>query len=144
MQPQLGRRSPHLGRFPPDQRADTSTATKTAAPLPGAAGARGATVNQPPKSVVREIRTPRSVGTGGGRPPPVTRWASSNGRSYREHQRPVAARTRHIVLAFRINRMKKRVTDAGEQTQVCIQKLWVSHLQSGYAPKRRAPCTFHP
>src|ERR1019366_5516065 len=30
--------------------------------------------NQLPKSVVREIRTPRSVGTGGGRPPPVTRW----------------------------------------------------------------------
>src|SRR5882672_7376983 len=74
MQPQLGRRSPHVGRFPPDQRADTSTATKTAATLPGAAGSRGATVNQPPKSVVREICTPRSVGTGGGRPPPVTRW----------------------------------------------------------------------
>ena len=36
-------------------------------------------VNQLPKSVVREIRTPRSVGTGGGRPPPVTRWA------HREH-----------------------------------------------------------
>jgi predicted dienelactone hydrolase len=31
-------------------------------------------VNQLPKSVVRESRTPRSVGTGGGRPPPVTRW----------------------------------------------------------------------
>src|ERR1700730_681289 len=30
-------------------------------------------VKQRPKSVVREIRTPRSVGTGGGRPPPVTR-----------------------------------------------------------------------
>src|ERR1700737_3639323 len=30
-------------------------------------------VTQLPKSVVREIRTPRSVGTGGGRPPPVTR-----------------------------------------------------------------------
>ncbi len=28
-------------------------------------------VNQLPKSVVREIRTPRSVGIGGGRPPPV-------------------------------------------------------------------------
>src|ERR1035441_5174826 len=87
MQPQLGRRSPHLGRFPPDQRADTSTATKTAAPLGAAAGPRGATVNQPPKSVVREIRTPRSVGTGGGRPPPVTRWASSNGRPYRNPKR---------------------------------------------------------
>jgi hypothetical protein len=40
--------------------------------------------------VVREIRTPRSVGTGGGRPPPVTRWASSNGRPYRN---PKAAAT---------------------------------------------------
>jgi hypothetical protein len=28
-------------------------------------------VNQLPKSEVREIRTPRSVGTAGGRPPPV-------------------------------------------------------------------------
>ena len=27
-------------------------------------------------TVVREIRTPRSVGTGGGRPPPVTRWCA--------------------------------------------------------------------
>src|SRR5258705_2718780 len=84
MQPQLGRRSPHVGRFPPDQRADTSTATKTAATLSGAAGSRGATVNQLPKSVVRQICTPRSVGTGGGRPPPVTRWARSNPRPYRD------------------------------------------------------------
>src|SRR5664280_3492333 len=91
MQPQLGRRSPHLGRFPPDQRAGTSTATKTAASLPGAAGSRSATVNQPPKSVVREIRTPRSVGTGGGRPPPVTRWASSNGRLYRNPSQIMAS-----------------------------------------------------
>ena len=41
-------------------------------------------VKQRPKSVVREIRTPRSVGTGGGRPPPVPRWALSNGCPYRE------------------------------------------------------------
>src|SRR5262245_15490810 len=34
-------------------------------------------VNQLPKSVVREIRTPPSFGTGGGRPPPVTRWAGA-------------------------------------------------------------------
>ena len=33
-------------------------------------------VNQLPKSVVREIRTPRSVGAGGGRLPPATRWRS--------------------------------------------------------------------
>src|ERR1019366_2419883 len=32
-------------------------------------------VNQLPKSVVREIRTPRSVGAGGGRPPPGDRRA---------------------------------------------------------------------
>jgi hypothetical protein len=44
-------------------------------------------VNQLPKSVVREIRTPRSVGAGGGRPPPATRWAVSNDRPYRTSQR---------------------------------------------------------
>src|SRR5713101_5078219 len=43
-------------------------------------------VNQLPKSVVREIRTPRSVGAGGGRPPPATRWARRNPRPYRDHQ----------------------------------------------------------
>src|SRR5229473_5497026 len=37
-------------------------------------------VNQLPKSVVREIRTPRSVGAGGGRPPPATRWARDETR----------------------------------------------------------------
>src|SRR5439155_23091233 len=41
-------------------------------------------VNQLPKSVVREIRTPRSVGAGGGRPPPATRWAAGNSRPYRK------------------------------------------------------------
>jgi len=41
-------------------------------------------VNQLPKSVVREIRTPRSVGAGGGRPPPATRWVLSNEHPYRE------------------------------------------------------------
>ena len=43
-------------------------------------------VNQLPKSVVREIRTPRSVGAGGGRPPPATRWARRNPRPYRDHR----------------------------------------------------------
>jgi hypothetical protein len=42
-------------------------------------------VNQLPKSVVREIRKPRSVGAGGGRPPPATRWARRNPRPYRDH-----------------------------------------------------------
>ena len=43
-------------------------------------------VNQLPKSVVREIRTPRSVGAGGGRPPPATRWARGNSRPYRDRR----------------------------------------------------------
>src|SRR6202048_4727046 len=38
-------------------------------------------VNQLPKSVVREIRTPRSVGAGGGRPPPATRWGEEKSSS---------------------------------------------------------------
>src|ERR1700738_177630 len=46
-------------------------------------------VKQRPKSVVREIRTPRSVGTGGGRPPPVTRWAPSNGGPYRNREKKI-------------------------------------------------------
>ena len=41
-------------------------------------------VNQLPKSVVREICTPRSVGAGGGQLPPATRWARGNSRPYRE------------------------------------------------------------
>src|ERR1700681_3507317 len=44
-------------------------------------------VNQLPKSGVRKLRTPRSVGAGGGRPPPATRWARRNPRPYRDHGR---------------------------------------------------------
>ena len=42
-----------------------------------AAKKKSSAVKHLPKSVVREIRTLRSVGTGGGRPPPVTRWVAS-------------------------------------------------------------------
>jgi hypothetical protein len=41
-------------------------------------------VKQPLKSVVREIRTLRSVGAGGGQPPPATRWLAGNRRLYPE------------------------------------------------------------
>jgi hypothetical protein len=34
---------------------------------------------------VRQIRTLRSVGAGGGQLPPATRWAISNGRPYRDN-----------------------------------------------------------
>src|SRR5258707_7407915 len=59
----------------------------------------GKAVNQLPKSVVREIRTPRSVGAGGGRPPPATRWAPSNGRPYRD-PRPGADILSQTLLAL--------------------------------------------
>ena len=72
-EPQLGRATLYLGEVPPDQSKDAVTEPKAASPLPGVAGSCSA-VNHLPKSVVREIRTLRSVGTGGGRPPPVTRW----------------------------------------------------------------------
>src|SRR6202022_911898 len=54
-------------------------------------------VNQLPKSGGREIRPPRAVGAGGGRPPPATRWAVSNDRPYRASQRafPILTLTRH-------------------------------------------------
>ena len=41
-------------------------------------------MKQRSKSVVRQIRTLRSVGAGGGRLPPATRWARSNARPYRD------------------------------------------------------------
>lgn len=55
----------HVGAIQPDQSSATATATKACASLPGIAGSRGV-VNQSLKSVVREIRTLRSVGTRGG------------------------------------------------------------------------------
>jgi hypothetical protein len=55
-------------------------------------------VNQLPKSVVREIRTPRSVGAGGGQLPPATRWARGNSRPYRESRSGSAKPTRLTQL----------------------------------------------
>jgi hypothetical protein len=72
VQPELGR-AHHVGHVPPDQTAATDLATKAVPSLSGVTSSRSA-VNHLLKSVVREIRTLRSVGTGGGRPPPVIRW----------------------------------------------------------------------
>src|SRR6202790_822306 len=60
-------------------------------------------VTQLPKSVVREIRTPRSVGAGGGRPPPATRWARRNPRPYRESCRVFLSLTHlgHVLPPIR-------------------------------------------
>jgi len=56
-------------------------------------------VNQLPKSVVREIRTPRSVGAGGGQLPPATRWARGNSRPYRESSRRPSRSRRSAMRA---------------------------------------------
>jgi hypothetical protein len=76
-------------------------------------------VNQPPKSVVREIRTPRSVGAGGGRPPPATRWAAGNSGPYREGGRFDPQQTFGLV-SFRRGWFWRY--------PVC------PHLQNGYCP----------
>src|ERR1700686_4584053 len=67
-----------VGHVPPDQTAATDLATKAVPSLSGVTSSRSA-VNHLLKSVVREICTLRSVGTGGGRPPPVTRWVALRG-----------------------------------------------------------------
>ena len=77
-------RLPCLGSPPADQGAVAVTATKAVSPLSGVTSSRGA-VNQLLKSVVRENCTLRSVGAGGGRLPPATRWVFSNGHSYRDN-----------------------------------------------------------
>ena len=60
--------------IPTDQGTVPSVATKPVSPLPGVTSSRRA-VKQLPNGVVREIRTLRSVGAGGGRLPPATRWS---------------------------------------------------------------------
>ena len=72
----------HVRHVPPDQTAATDLTTKAVPSLSGVTSSRSA-VNHLLKSVVRAICTLRSVGTGGGRPPPVTRWVPSNGHPYR-------------------------------------------------------------
>src|SRR5258707_4681399 len=44
-------------------------------------------VNQLPKSVVREIRTPRSVGAGGGQLPPATRCPRRDSAAVKEESK---------------------------------------------------------
>src|SRR3984957_15373184 len=71
-------------------------------------------VNQLPKSVVREIRTPRSVGAGGGRPPPATRWARGNSRPYRERG------TRSKACPLKSRHLSSRSRD---RTSVVLRKI---------------------
>ena len=79
-------------------------------------------VNQLPKSVVREIRTPRSVGAGGGRPPPATRWARRNPRPYRARtraaRRPGPATT---LMAETDPELACLVLQAGTDRFICFE-----------------------
>src|SRR5258707_15375325 len=81
-QSELGRRDP-VGAIPANQGTVPSATTKAVSPLQGTASYRH-TVKQLLKTVVRQIRTLRSVGAGGGQPPPATRWTISDGRPYRD------------------------------------------------------------
>jgi hypothetical protein len=65
-------------------------------------------VNQLPKSVVREIRTPRSVGAGGGRPPPATRWAERNPRPYSDHRAGPTIPMAGVLLGGRLGYLARR------------------------------------
>ena len=63
-------------------------------------------VNQLPKSVVREIRTPRSVGAGGGRPPPATRWVERNPRPYNDHRAGPTIPMAGVLLGGRLGYLR--------------------------------------
>jgi hypothetical protein len=71
-------------------------------------------VNQLPKSVVREIRTPRSVGTGGGRPPPVTRWDGKRGVGHRpQATAPILDSTNSVICPRSTEAAAELVLEAG-------------------------------
>ena len=57
-------------------------------------------MNPRPKSVVHEICTLRSVGGGGRRLPPPTRWVSSNGHPYRDPRWIADLRTKSTIVAM--------------------------------------------
>jgi hypothetical protein len=100
-----------VGHVPPDQAAATATATKALSPVPGVTSSCSA-VNHLLKSVVREIRTLRSVGTGDGRPPPVTR---SRGRN------SLAPLTWWSQIAARQMYMWRAVDSEGEVLEILLQ-----------------------
>src|SRR5271157_2645861 len=74
-QPELERRD-SMEAIPSDQGTVSAIATKAVSPLSGVASYRYA-VNHLLTSVVRENRTLRSAGAGGGRLPLATRWRAS-------------------------------------------------------------------
>src|SRR3954469_22873633 len=82
---------------------------------------RESAVNHLSKSVVRESRTPRSVGTGSGRPLPVTRWcwkstaASGNSLALYSTSRPVL-RERGGAIPLRYSPSRSLAGGAADHT----------------------------
>src|ERR1700726_4897708 len=95
-------------------------------------------VNQLPKSVVREIRTPRSVGAGGGRPPPATRWARGNSRPYREQDRHTVRMTRLTQCMVRPCVARGFVNLADAVLHQCIRPLIGACCAPGHHGYQRA------
>ena len=98
-----------MGRVLPNQAAVSTTAAKAVASL-FEASALSCAVKQPLKSIVREICTLRSVGAGGGQPPPATRLKSSNGWTTR-----VGAA---VILVAKIGGYHARSSDPPPRNQI--------------------------
>src|ERR1700684_3651688 len=78
-------------------------------------------VNQLPKSVVREIRTPRSVGAGGGRPPPATRWDGKRGVGHRPQATAPILDSTEWTLGTAQRAMPKVVPDSSSATESSVR-----------------------
>jgi hypothetical protein len=92
-----------------------------------------------PKSVVREIRTPRSVGTGGGRPPPVTRWAPSNGRPYRNRQIGFVSRLCRLSADLSWGELRAPISAAGCSNGYTTASSLIASILSSTGRANRRP-----
>src|SRR3954465_5713099 len=89
-------------------------------------------VNHLSKSVVRESRTPRSVGTGGGRPLPVTRSGRQRCRSRPRH--------RGVVLGSALPALKGRRFETWAQIEQAVERAtayWNEHKHPFIWGRRR-------
>src|SRR5215472_8748645 len=98
-----------MGAISADQGTVPTASTKAALLLQRAAGYRH-TVNQRLTSPVREICTLGSVGAGGRRLPPATRWAISDGRPYCDTYGE-SWRSARVIFRLAANRPETRINE---------------------------------